>query len=515
MHARLRLWIPVLFVTGGAVLGSIGTEDRLVVGSGRTPDEAVINGLIEAIRQVRGLEVDVQDKTRSALQDISREENGQAFSKTEIADEVIRVIRTRTRGVIDSYEILAWNETHEGGWEGRMRVSVAVYTGKTDPNDRKPNLAIMPIRARPGLTADGGLSVHEIARQVTHRLTARIVQSQHFHVLDREYGDDFERERQLLLSANAPVRELARFGEQLGADYLLTGMLSEVHSASTWQEWHGIEVVRTEAVLAIDVRVVEFATRQVLWADNVTVKLSRIDRRPQADGSHRRTNEDALNRYITTLVDDASIRLNQGFLDILVPIRVLGVLDGKVYLNQGSTRFTQGEQLAVLGPPSDLTDPDTGALIRIEGRELAKIVVKEIMNTYSIADILNGKRDGIKAGLPCKRLPCAKCGGSGTVRCEKCDWKGEAVIGIKSVETRCAECNGSGKKQCPGCNGTGKMRLGPVQMETCLTCNGTRRIKCESCAGTGIVTSDIRVYDRCRICGGSKTISCPLCRSGR
>ena len=146
---------------------------------------------------------------------------------------------------------------------------------------------------------------------------------------------------------------------------------------------------------------------------------------------------------------------------------------------------------------------------------LSKQGLSTTETNYSIADILSGNADGIGSSLLCKRLPCVKCGGSGTLVCEKCNWKGEAITGVKSIITGCEKCKSSGKQICLGCNGTGKGRLGPIRMENCWTCNGTGKTTCDSCGGTGNVTSSEYVYDRCKACDGSKIISCPVCRSAR
>jgi curli biogenesis system outer membrane secretion channel CsgG len=512
MRSQFILWIVPLLITGSVVLGSVQVKDRSVTGNGRTPDEAVINGLLEAIRQVRGVQIDTQDTMRTALRELSQEKNGEAFSRTDAIDEMTGVIRTRTNGVVDSYDVLDCTRTQDGQWEAKLRVAVAVYSSGGDP---RKQLAVLAIRARAGLAGDNGLDVQEIARQITARLTARIVQSQYFRVPDREYGAEFEKERSILFSGNVAPRELARLGEQLGSDYLLTGTLSEIHAESTPQGKDNAGVMKNEVILAIDMRVVEFATRQVRWAETVTVKLARLDHTSTPGRGGRAPQGGAFSRYVTELAEEAARRLNQQFLDALMPIFVLDAAQDEISLNQGGARLAPGEQLSVLGPAREVPDPGTGALVKVGGHEVAKVEVTKVQDRYSTVRVLSGEAKAIRAGLVCRRLPCPKCAGTGVMVCDACAGRQQVVTGIKTVERSCEICKGSGRMRCPECNGTRQIRFGNT-VETCSKCRGAGQVTCENCDGTGKTKSDenVYLYGPCKTCAGSGLINCPLCRKG-
>ncbi|MCF7976318.1 MAG: penicillin-binding protein activator LpoB [Phycisphaerae bacterium] len=391
MSKRTILSMLVLLLSVDAMSASLSTETRQIVGHGRTHDEAVVNGLIEAIRQVRGLEVDALSKIRWVLQDIYQENKGEVSSTNTATDDVLRRIQTRTHGFIRNYEILVSDKGADGDWKVTMQVYVYV---PSRPDPEKPKLAIWPIRAQASSTTRSGLNFDEIARQITERVIAQVVQSHRFQVLDRT-SPDVEKERQRILSNNMPVRELARLGEQLGADYLLLGTISEVYGTSTRNVLYNVPIVSHEIVLDLNVRIVEFAECEIRWTDNVSLKFSRSEREQ----------ESGVDRYIPELVKECCAYLNEGPLDVIMPVRVLGVLDGKIYLNQGAIRLTPGEQFIVSGLPREMTNPDTGRIIRIEGPQLATLGIQTVAESYSVADVLDGKIDTIEVGLPCKRLP--------------------------------------------------------------------------------------------------------------
>lgn len=397
--------LVILFMGNDIAFGSVQSEEVITTSRGRTPDEAVVNCLVEAIRQKRGVEIDALSEIRFSLEDLFRREGEEEFYREEIKDEVIEEIRMHTNGLIERYEVLSYNKMNDGSWEARVRAFVPVYRRRVDSNNRS-TLAVMPIMPRQGLKPAEGIDVNEIARQISQRLTTQLVQTQHYNILDREYGNEFEKERQLLISGGFPIREMARLEEQLGVDYLLIGTLSDVNSSITTREWYGAEVTKCEVYLNFDVRAVEFATRQVHRADTVTVSLDRVI---DLGSSGDRTSQVQLTgqisgNIISELVDELITKLNRGFLDILMPVRVLDIQNGIVYLNQGGTRIQKGERFSVLGSHRTVTDPGSGALIRIEGEKLAEIVVRDVMEEYSIADITYGDEIMIKAGLRCKRL---------------------------------------------------------------------------------------------------------------
>ncbi len=388
----------VFFVVGNIAFGSIQSEEVVITSIGRTPEEAVVNCLIEAIRQKRGVEIDALSEIHFALEDLFRRVGGEEFYKEEIKDKVIEEIYMHTNGLIERYEVLSRNMLNDGSWEVKVRAFVPVY--RKVKTGKRSTLAVMPIIPLQELKYAEGIDINEIARQISQRLTTQLVQTQHYNILDREYGNEFGKERQLIMSGGFPIREMARLEEQLGADYLLIGTLSDVNSSLTTQEWYGKNVTRCQIYLKVDVRAVEFATRQVHRADTVTVSLDRIINLGGTAGSTKQIP----GNLISELVDEIVMQLNRGFLDILMPVRVLDIQNGIVYLNQGGSRIQKGERFSIMGAHRSVKDPGSGAIIRVEGDKLAEIIVKEVMEEYSIADIIYGEIEQIKAGLRCKRV---------------------------------------------------------------------------------------------------------------
>lgn len=390
--------IVFFFLLSCITFSSIQSEEVIITSSGRTVEEAVISCLIEAIRQKRGVEIDALSEIQFTLQNLFLREGKEEFYQEKIKDKVLEEISLHTNGLIERYEILSRNRLNDGRWEVKLKAFVPTY--RKIETSKRSTIAIMPIKPLQGLKPTTDIDIEEIARQISSRLTTQLVQARHYNIIDREYGSEFDKERQLIMSGGFPVREMARLEEQLGVDYLIIGTLSDVNSSISIQDWYGVNFTRCQIFLNLDLRAVEFATRQVHRADTVTVSLDRTIGSGKA--SEKVTKIPGY--IISELVDEVINKLNRGFIDILMPIRVLDVQNDIVYLNQGSSRIQSGERFTIMGAHRSVKDPGSGAYIRIEGEKLAEIVVKEIMEEYSIADIISGDKALIKAGLRCKRL---------------------------------------------------------------------------------------------------------------
>lgn len=383
-------------------VASIQSEEVVVTSTGRTIDEAVIKGLVEAIRQKRGVEIDSLEEIYFSLESLFHREGKEEFYKDILKDSVINEVfmhTMHTNRLVEKYELLSRNRLNDGSWEAKIRVFVPVYR-KVESNHRS-TLAVLPFIPLQELKYTDGLDITEIARQITQHLTTRLVQTRHYNILDREYGNQFDKESQLIMSGGFPLREMARLEEQLGADYLIIGTISDVKSSVYTQEWYGKYITRCQIFLRIDVRAVEFATRQVHRADTVTTSIDKVIDLRETSGKTKQIPGD----LILELVDDVIIKLNRGFLDILLPVRVLDIQNGTVYLNQGGSRIRSGEKFSIMDTHRSIKDPGSGALIGIEREKIAVIMIKEVMEEYSVADIVSGEVDRIIAGLRCNRLP--------------------------------------------------------------------------------------------------------------
>ncbi|MGM0439462.1 MAG: CsgG/HfaB family protein [Patescibacteria group bacterium] len=417
------LLILSINLTVGA--GQVQLEERILTGYGSSRSEAVINGLIEAIRQVQGLKIEKLEETRSKLKDVMKTENGVKQSKLEKVEKFQQQVTTETDGVIEEYEIIKWEKLEQDEWEVLLRVKVPYYKSRTAGADEKSNLAVMPFRVEASKIRSFNLK--RVADRISKGISARAVQSDFFRVIDREYGEEWKEERNLLLEENVASGEMARLGEKLGADYLVVGTLSEVYSDVQKIDYYGLEVVEYQVNLNADIRVIEFATREIVWADMIKVERSGLKK------SSSSREKAIINAVIPELIEDLTRKINYGLSDILMPLYIIDLRGEKIYLNQGRGRFTEGERLRVMGAPERIEDPYTDRTRTISGEEKARIKITETKDDYSVAELIEGNNHELRKGLMVERSSTISAEEKTGILLSKFDIEEETAAAMKEV----------------------------------------------------------------------------------
>lgn len=155
-----------------------------------------------------------------------------------------------------------------------------------------------------------------------------------------------------------------------------------------------------------------------------------------------------------------------------------------------------------------------------------------------LAQIAKVKRIYDTMELESRKEKCAPCGGTGVVKCARCDGKGSVIVketepcpicagedagvygstkkGYEKAEVECNNCRGTGelreRPKCRSCGGSGKIKIeSPRDLFSkvrCDSCGGSGRSEgfsrsCPKCHGNG----KVEIWCRCHRCGGYGTIS--------
>jgi len=380
------------------VVASGEVELRTVTAIGISRQEAVINGLIEAVRQTKGVSIDSTQALRTSFQQVFEEQDGQVSEGTLMTQDQAREILTKAKGYIKSYKILSNHRLHDGtGWEATIQVEIPRFKspGITPQNRRR--LAVMPTKfSRRSYSVLGqSISGREASRALTKHLVSEFTQSRRFAVLDRENIDEFVDEKQLILSGNTPLEEQVKLGQVMGADYLV---ISELTALEAEQIPYEIQLTNQSGVdldgsVAISFRIVVMATRQVKWSDTVALSFA---------------NQQLLNLAATDTVDSlvdgmlhtTAAELVTASLNNIYPIRIVAIeSDGQVVLNEGGTRLTEGQLLDVYSTGELVYDPYTKEPLGPIEKWAGMVKIMEVMPKMSYARIVQG--DPVVIGKDC------------------------------------------------------------------------------------------------------------------
>ena len=94
-----------------------------------------------------------------------------------------------------------------------------------------------------------------------------LVKSGKFRVIDREALSTLMREKNLSLSGDIDASTAIRAGKLLGVQYFLTGAVTEYGNTSKGGRGLGVSVGKNKFVAAMNARVIDAETGEILWAD--------------------------------------------------------------------------------------------------------------------------------------------------------------------------------------------------------------------------------------------------------
>jgi curli biogenesis system outer membrane secretion channel CsgG len=310
---------------------------------------------------------------------------------------------TDIAGWVKSYEVIDEQKIDEKTYEVTIKAWVYDYEDPEQTNRLK--LAIMPIQTLYDSYQFGSYvpSGVEMSLKLSQQLTAGITGTNKFAVLDREYIDEFARNRNILISDDSPIEEKARLGQVLGADYMLVGTISnaQLKIRERASRVIGRPIRRYEVDYVFDYRLIAAPTRQVKLADTINIALEEdqvkvLVKRWRPEELDYREMVDNLTARVAKQVIDSII-------DRLYPIRIASKnITGQLIINQGGKRISKGSVLDVFVQGEEIIDVDTKESLGRTENHIATIEIEKVTPTISYARLVKGDLDKISVGLICR-----------------------------------------------------------------------------------------------------------------
>lgn len=127
----------------------------------------------------------------------------------------------------------------------------------------KPRLAVLEFKNK----ADNQWWGRGGASAAQDVFVTELVKSGKFRVIDREQLQTLMREKDLSLSGDIDTSTAIRAGKLLGVQYFLAGAVTEYGNTSKGGGALGISVKRNTFVAAMNARIIDTETGEILWAD--------------------------------------------------------------------------------------------------------------------------------------------------------------------------------------------------------------------------------------------------------
>ncbi len=377
-------------------------------GQGVNRDEAINNALKQAVAQVKGVAVSSIDTNflyRSASADIEKTESGKKVEFDAVGVQTGgTTLRTDMAGLIKTYEVLNEKKLDDGTYEVTLKVTV--YDYESPDKTARLKLAVMPIRTLAAFYQFGNISNPSLdtSRLFSQKLTAALAQTNKFAVLDREYMQEFAQERNFLLSGDASLEEMSKFGEALGVDYMLVGTINR--AGIVRKETYSSAIDRTiseyEAHFSFEYRLIVGPTRQVKSAGVLDISLDKTDEIKKLVRKWEPQDLD-YKEMMDNFVGMAANQLVELLIDQLYPIRIASIdKDGQVIINQGGSRIAVGQLLDIVSQGKELFDADTKESLGTTETLVATIRIDKVMPRISYAKLVNGDLAKLSEGLICR-----------------------------------------------------------------------------------------------------------------
>ena len=370
-----KLWVALIFLVSSPLWAATTDEQRQTTGYGSSYQEALSGALLEAVRQVRGLEVGTEKVLRSDISSSLNSVGHSLVAKQTVATDIY----TKSKGWIKTYEIVDVKKPASAGgqWEIVALVTVPVYKTAGAKNDTRKSITVLPFDVLPSkiVTYSTNLALTNITSRIADSITTELNQSRKFSVLNRSFEKQFSKERALWDSEQVSSSEASRLGQKLGADFIVLGKIYQLDFSKKNTNYYGMNNSSIEATIDLYYTVIEAATEKVMWSDTVTYQ-------------HKSAKEQAVvGEFVTGL--SSSIVTN--ILDVIYPIKIMKLVnEGNVLLNQGGKRLSVGQRMEVYSSGESIMDPDTGMEIKIDGSKVAELEVTQVKPKYSIAKLVQG-----------------------------------------------------------------------------------------------------------------------------
>ena len=367
-------------------------------GFGDTPEQAMTNALVAAVRQGGGVTLAVDPNFRTDVYEWVIQSQGDVSTwmgkETSVPEPQLP-----TLGNIKTYQVQSVKKVDDGMWQADVQAEILRPKAIGPDRSHLPGIAIATFDARASSydLGDVKVSAQEVQRDLAENLSMAFTQSGRFRVLDRAYLADIEKELETVSEGSVAPEEMARLGQRKGADLLLVGTIEDFQIGDSEREFYGAKMGGYEPYVRVRYRLIDTTTTEILWSDLYVWDKPEAAIREAA----RELNIDDRNhpeRLADVMYPEIARAIAGDATDVLYPVQVIKVEGNTVFLTQGEGRLEQDALMKVYRPAGEMKDPDTGMTIKMEGAALATLKVTEVRPDYGVAQMEGVASGALKVG---------------------------------------------------------------------------------------------------------------------
>ena len=241
----------------------------------------------------------------------------------------------------------------------------------------------------------------DIGGGLSAQLATALADTGRFIILERADLPSVLREQEMGLQKVTTAETSARAGQILGAQLLIRGAVTEFEQnaggggvrlgVGSGLLGGGVGEKKTHGIVGMDVRLVDTTSGQVLLSRRAEAKISSTS--VAADASASVVNLTGESFQNTVLGQATRSAIEQAVAFIVATMdkvpwtgRVVEAAEGDVYVNAGSTAgLLAGDVLHVSAVVREMTDPATGAVLKVVEQPLGDVEVVTVEEAVSLA----------------------------------------------------------------------------------------------------------------------------------
>lgn len=208
-----------------------------------------------------------------------------------------------------------------------------------------------------------------VGEGISDMLTTELVKSGKYRVIERQELDQVLKEQNLGQSGIVTAESAAEIGKVLGVELAVMGAVTEFGYKKSDTGGRiknfGLGVSSQSATVALDCRMVNTSTAEILAAENVRKEKSakglKVDTQKIDFRSEKDFDESLVGKAARDAVESVIELINKNAPNIPWQGKVVTEKNGQVFINVGSTSGIQpGDTFFIYRKGEELVDPDTG-----------------------------------------------------------------------------------------------------------------------------------------------------------
>ncbi len=246
---------------------------------------------------------------------------------------------------------------------------------------------------------------YNVGQGMSDMLTTALVKSGRFQVIERQALEKVMKEQKLGLTGAVTPQSAAQIGKILGVEVICVGSVSEFGEKKEKtgigsKKVGGLGLKKTTARVAVDVRLINTTTAEIITAESVAKESSKRGISVATQEFHFGTGADFDKTLVGKATREAINEIVHLVTESMKGIEWKGKIikaNGKIYMKPGSAAGVKvGDTFTVYSKGEELIDPDTGLVLGAEEEKIGKIKVIAVKDQFSTAVVISGS--GLKKG---------------------------------------------------------------------------------------------------------------------